>query len=95
MVYADFLATDLDTLCRAAGLLGFAIYVTAFFLLSIGKLDSKRPAYFAMVFVASSCVMASLMTEFNLAAALIQGFYIAMSFGGLLLRRGSLALVRA
>ncbi len=78
------------TICRALGLVGFAIYVIGFFCLSVGKLDSSRPLYFAMVFVASSCVMMSLWADFNLAAALIQGFYIAMSLGGMFLRRNRL-----
>lgn len=86
---AHFYLTELDilTICRALGLIGFAIYVVGFFGLSIGRLDSKRPLYFCLVLVASSCVMASLWADFNLAAALIQGFYIAMSLGGILLRR--------
>ncbi len=89
---AHFYLSDLDfiTICRALGLVGFAIYVIGFFCLSVGKLDSSRPLYFAMVFVASSCVMMSLWADFNLAAALIQGFYIAMSLGGMFLRRNRL-----
>lgn len=84
-----FNLTDLDfmTICRAVGLIGFAIYVTGFFLLSVGRLDSRQPLYFALVLVASSCVMLSLWADFNLSAALIQGFYIAMSVGGIVLRR--------
>jgi uncharacterized membrane protein YagU involved in acid resistance len=74
-------------MCRAIGLLGFAIYVTGFLGLSLGRLNSTQPRYFGMVFVASSCVMISLWADFNLSAALIQGFYIVMSFGGLLMRR--------
>ncbi|WP_425038839.1 CBU_0592 family membrane protein [Primorskyibacter sp. S187A] len=86
MIAYDFSSFDLETLCRALGLIGFAIYVVAFLCLSLGKLDSTRPLYFAMVLVASSCVLASLWADFNLSAALIQGFYIAMSFGAIVLR---------
>lgn len=87
MAYLDVSILDLQLFCRAIGLIGFAIYVTGFLCLSLGKLDSSRPLYFGMVFAASSCVMVSLWADFNLSAALIQGFYIVMSMGGLLLRR--------
>jgi uncharacterized membrane protein YagU involved in acid resistance len=86
MIAYDLSSVDLETICRALGLLGFAIYVVAFFCLSMGKLTSTRPLYFTMVLIASSCVLASLWADFNLSAALIQGFYIAMSLGAILLR---------
>ncbi|MEO0936994.1 MAG: hypothetical protein AAFY38_02445 [Pseudomonadota bacterium] len=77
---------DLDTLCRCIGLIGFMIYVSAFFALSLGRLDSSRPAYFVLVLIASSCVMVSLLAKFNLSAALIQSFYIFISAGAIALR---------
>lgn len=87
MVFFNLTDLDFMTICRAVGLIGFAIYVVGFFCLSVGKLDSSRPLYFGMVLVASSCVMISLWADFNLSAALIQGFYIMMSLGGILMRR--------
>lgn len=87
MSYFDPSSADIITLCRAIGLLGFAIYVVGFFCLCTGRLDSTRSLYFALVLAASSCVMISLWADFNLSAALIQGFYILMSLGGLALRR--------
>ncbi|MGX9354139.1 CBU_0592 family membrane protein [Roseobacteraceae bacterium S113] len=86
MLAYDVSALDAQTFFRAIGLLGFCIYVAAFFGLSMGRLDSTRPLYFAMVLVASSCVLASLWVDFNLSAALIQTFYIAMSLGAIVLR---------
>ena len=86
MFGSHLMSLDVQTLCRAVGLLGFAIYVMAFFALSIGKLDSTRPLYFALVFVASSCVMVSLWADFNLSAALIQAFYITISLCAILMR---------
>jgi hypothetical protein len=86
MVFFDLAAVDLETLCRALGLLGFAIYVCAFLCLSLGRLNNQGPLYFMLVLVASICVLASLWADFNLAAALIQAFYIAMSAGAILLR---------
>ncbi len=87
MAHFDVTSIDLQLFCRAVGLVGFAIYVIGFLCLSLGKLDSSRPLYYGMVLAASSCVMVSLWADFNLSAALIQGFYIVMSFGGLILRR--------
>ena len=86
MFFPDLTTTDIDTLCRAAGLLGFGIYVFAFLGLSMGWLDSTRPRYFAMVLLASTCVLASLWVDFNLSAALIQSFYICMSLGAIAIR---------
>ncbi|MEJ6388144.1 CBU_0592 family membrane protein [Gymnodinialimonas ulvae] len=82
-----FSEIDFLTVCRAIGLIGFFLYVTGFFCLSVGKLDSSRPLYFGLVLVAATCVMISLWADFNLPAALIQGFYILMSAGGIVMRR--------
>lgn len=84
-----FYLTDIDflTICRAIGLLGFILYATGFFCLSVGKIDSSQPVYFGLVLAAATCVMISLWADFNLSAALIQGFYILMSAGGILVRR--------
>ena len=86
MMYYDWTSADIDTVCRAVGLLGFAVYVVAFFGLSVGRLVSTQPLYFAMVLVASTCVLTSLWADFNLSAALIQSFYIMMSTGAIFVR---------
>lgn len=83
---------DAVFLCRAVGLIGFLIYATAFFCLSTGKLNSTTPFYFVLMLTASSCVLVSLLADFNLSAALIQGFYIVMSIGGIILRWRSVKL---
>ena len=77
---------ELPFLCRMIGLVGVTIYVTGFFLLCSGRIDSTGPAYFCMNLAAASCVMVSLYAEFNLSAALIQSFYVLMSIGGIALR---------
>ncbi|SLN46307.1 hypothetical protein ROA7450_02271 [Roseovarius albus] len=82
----SFETIDTVVLCRAVGLLGFSIYVIGFFSLCSGRLNSSTPAYSMLVFIASSCVMISLLVEFNLSAALIQLFYIVMSLGGIFVR---------
>lgn len=80
------ISTDFETLCRVIGLIGFLLYVVGFFCLSVGRLDSRQPLYFALVLTASTCVLVSLWADFNLSAALIQGFYIFMSLGAILKR---------
>lgn len=82
----DWPSIDSETLCRSLGLVGVLIYITAFFALSVGRLDSKAPLYFGLVLTASSCVLVSLSVDFNLSAALIQAFYILMSTSAILLR---------
>lgn len=74
---------EFDYFCRAVGLVGVGIYVTGFFYLCSGKLDSRKPTYFCLSFSAASCVMVSLIADFNLSAALIQVFYATMSLGGI------------
>lgn len=78
---------DILAICRFVGLIGVALYVVGYFCLCLGKLDSRKPLYFGMVFTAASCVLVSLWADFNLSAALIQSFYIVMSLGGILVRR--------
>ena len=73
-------------LCRLVGLFGVLLYVTGFLLLSTGRIDSSKPGYFILIFVAASCVLISLSVDFNLSAALIQLFYVKMSVGAILLR---------
>ncbi len=73
-------------IARAVGLVGVCIYIISFFCLCSGRLDSTRPTYFCLIFVASACVMISLLADFNLSAALIQIFYGMMSLGGIALR---------
>lgn len=87
MFTPDFSFLDYIFLSRAAGLIGFAVYVCGFFCLSTGRLDSSKPIYFALTLTAASCVLLSLWADFNLSAALIQIFYIFMSIGGIILRR--------
>lgn len=87
MLLPEYIFQDVTLLCRAVGLVGFSVYVIGFFGLCTGRLSSATPRYFCLTFVASTCVMISLMADFNLSAALIQGFYIIMSLGGIALRK--------
>ncbi|TCP42318.1 CBU_0592 family membrane protein [Rhodovulum marinum] len=86
MEYEVAFSVTADALCRAVGLMGFALYVAGFYCLSVGRIDTQRPLYFGLVLAASTCVMVSMIADFNLSAALIQGFYMMMSLGAICLR---------
>ncbi len=86
MFYTDFSSIDLNTFLKALGLVGFAIYVTGFMLLSSGRLDSRGTRYFVMTLIASTCVLLSLTVDFNLSSALIQFFYVFVSLSAIFLR---------
>lgn len=70
-----------------AGVAGFGLYVLNYSLLSLGRLSSNSKLYFAINLVAASLVLTGLTQSFNLAAALLQSFWIVMSLTALLLRR--------
>ena len=86
MTFHPMSGIDPETFCRALGLLGFSLYVAGFLGLSLGRLSSGQPTYFVLVLLAASCVLVSLWADFNLSAALIQGFYILMALGAIFMR---------
>ena len=61
------------------GVAGFCLYVLTYTLLSLRFLSGNCILYFSLNLVAASCVMVGLTVNFNLASALIQGFWIMMS----------------
>ena len=68
------------------GVAGFALYVVNYSLLTTRVLSGDSIAYFAINLSAASLVLIGLSTNFNLAAALIQLFFIAMSILAIVLR---------
>jgi hypothetical protein len=66
-----------------AGLAGFALYMGSYLLLNAGSLDGRSYGYAAMNLAAAACVLVSLTESFNLASALIQASWIAISLFGL------------
>lgn len=70
------------------GVSGFVLYVGNYFLLTAGKLAAEQPAYFVLNGLAATFVLVGLMNTFNLASALIQVFWIAISIWGIYLRFG-------
>lgn len=68
------------------GVAGFFLYVLNYTLLTFRVLTGDSLTYFAINFCAASFVLAGLMNSFNLAAALVQIFWICMSTLAIILR---------
>ncbi|NNF68017.1 MAG: hypothetical protein HKM98_10965 [Gammaproteobacteria bacterium] len=67
------------------GTLGVAMIVMAYFLLQIGRVSGRSPWYSAVNAVGAALVLLSLYYEFNLAAALVESFWLVISIAGLVL----------
>ena len=73
-------------LLEAVGILGFFLYISAFAAVQWRLLDGNSMAYSLANVTSSVLVSISLIAEFNLSAALIQGSVIAIGVTGLVLR---------
>ena len=63
----------------AIGVAGFGLYVLTYSLLTFDRLQSNQISYFILNGIAATMVLVSLISAFNLASALIQIFWIAIS----------------
>ena len=68
------------------GVLGFCLYVMNYSLLTLHRLTSHSVSYFVINWLAAAFVLFGLIGAFNLAAALIQLFWIVISSAAILLR---------
>ena len=68
---------------QALGAAGSLIYVAGFLLLQSGRLCGNGLTYPLSKLVAALCVLASLMTAFNLAAFLTQISFVAIALFGI------------
>lgn len=68
------------------GVVGFGLYVLNYTLLTFRRISGDCLTYFAINFSAASLVLIGLTTSFNLAAALVQVFWICMSTLAIILR---------
>ncbi len=67
----------------AIGVVGMVMYLGSYFMLQLGMLQSNSATYCIANMLAASLVMVSLVHDFNLASALIQISWIAISAIGL------------
>lgn len=70
------------------GVAGFLLYVVNYALLTFQRLRSQDTGYFILNFLAASMVLFGLMHSWNLASALIQIFWIAISIAAVAIRLG-------
>ena len=68
---------------EALGVLGVLIYMGSYVLLNVGYIAGQGYHYALINMVAAICVLASLSQSFNLASAMIQVCWIAISLYGL------------
>ncbi len=68
------------------GVVGFFLYVLNYTLLTFRVLTGDSLTYFAINFCAASFVLIGLTNSFNLAAAMVQIFWICMSTLAIILR---------
>ena len=68
------------------GVIGFGLYVMNYTLLTLGYIYARDVKYFAFNLIAATFVLIGLTSSFNLASALIQIFFVAMSLLGIALR---------
>ncbi len=73
-------------LYESVGVAGFVCYIAAFGAVQLGLMDGNRLSYTLLNLLAACLVGISLIAEFNLASALIQGSWIVISLIGLTLR---------
>ena len=66
------------------GLVGISFILGMYFLLQIGKLDSRDKAYSLGNLFGSACLLFSLFFNWNLSAVILQCCWIAISLYGLL-----------
>jgi len=78
-------------IANAVGVLGAALIVVAYFLLQSGRLDSRSLSYSIVNGLGASCIIYSLLFEFNLSAFVIESFWLAISLYGALRALGSLS----
>lgn len=83
MAYTWLADMQLD---EVIGILGFVLYVLNYSLLTTRWLNSDCLIYFVINLAAAGCVLIGLTASFNLAAALIQVFWVLMSIIGILVR---------
>jgi len=74
--------TDMD-LANAIGIVGVSLYIANYTALQTGFVRGQGYIYPTVCLIAASCVLASLMQNFNLSSAVIQVTWIAISIVGI------------
>lgn len=68
------------------GVIGFGLYIGNYAMVTLRHAWGDSIAFFLLNLSAAGCVLIGLMNNFNLASAMIQIFWIVMSFIGVAVR---------
>lgn len=82
----DFIFTLPPPVFDTIGVVGFALYVINYGLLTFHRITSHSKTYFVLNLAAATLVLIGLTHSFNLASALIQMLWIAISLTAIALR---------
>jgi hypothetical protein len=82
----DFIARLPPFVVNVIGVIGFSLYVMNYCLFTFHRLTSHSKLYFVINLMAASMVLIGLTHSFNLAAALIQLFWIVISTTAIIVR---------
>ncbi len=85
MLTSNSLFATLDPF-QLCGIAGFILYIYAFSSVQFNWLSGNSATYSLINVLAASLVAISLIADFNLASALIQGSWILIGLSGLVLR---------
>ena len=68
------------------GILGVALIVATYLLAQLDRLDARSRTYAACNALGAAAVLVSLTVDFNLSAAIVEGFWLLISLVGLIRR---------
>lgn len=71
---------------QLSGLVGFVLYILSFIAVQMNWIDGNSATFSVANVAAAGLVAISLIADFNLASALIQGSWIVIGLTGLILR---------
>ncbi|HUF05695.1 MAG TPA: hypothetical protein VMM38_16155 [Aridibacter sp.] len=74
----EFTAFDL------IGAVGVAVIIVTYLLLQSGRIDSRKPLYSVLNAVGALMILVSLVFDFNLAAFIVEFFWLLISIYGII-----------
>ncbi len=72
---------DLSVL-DVVGAIGVALIIVTYYLLQTGRMESRSPYYSILNAAGSGMILASLWFDFNLAAFVVESFWLSISIYG-------------
>ena len=77
------------------GNLGVLLIVGSYFWMQVGRISGQSQTYSIVNAIGAALVLVSLYFDFNLSAALVEGFWLIISLLGLVLRKGARGRITA